>query len=97
MSCFDYLSFLNEDSDKERENCKEENRERENNNRRRHETFLNICREKASNSDSKRAFNCVLKAGFPIRDVRRALDGFLGAAASAALPLRGAMTTKRIE
>ncbi len=93
MDCL--FEFLDNNNNKKRENCKkQEDFKEEDDNRQQQKTFLNICRNKASNSDSKRAFNCILKTGFLIRDMRRALDVLLEVAALAVLLLQDIMSTK---
>ncbi len=92
-NCFS--EFLDNNNNKKQENCKkQEDYKEENNNRQQQKTFLNICCNKVSDSDSKQIFNCVLETDFLIRDMRQALDVLLETAASAVLLLRDVMSTK---
>jgi len=89
------FGFLDNNNNKEQENCKkQENCKRENSNRQQQKTFLNICRNKVPDSDSKQIFNCVLETDFLIQDVRQALDVLLETTALAILFLQDAMSTK---
>ncbi len=56
--------------------------------------FLNICRNKVLNSNSKQVFNYVLEIDFLIQDVQQVLDVLLEAIALAILLLQDIMSTK---
>ncbi len=92
-NCF--FGFLDNNNNKKQENCKkEENCKEENSNRQQQKIFLNICRNKVSNSNSKQVFNCVLEIDFLIRDVRQVLDVLLETTISAVLLLQDIISTK---
>ncbi len=92
-NCF--FKFLDNNNNKEQENYKKQKKcKEENNNRQQQKIFLNIYYNKILNSNSKQAFNCILKIDFLIQNMRQVLDVFLEITILAVLLLQNTISTK---